>query len=38
MPRILSVVIRKVNDEVNIKISGIHIQEKVIKKSKLKGT
>ena len=32
MPRIFSVAITKVNNEVNMKISGIHIQKKVIKK------
>ena len=32
MPRILPVAITKVNNEVNMKVSGIHIQKKVIKK------
>ena len=32
MSRILSVIITKLNDEVNTKVSGIHTQEKEIKK------
>ena len=37
MSRILSVIIIKLNDEVNTKVAGIYTQEKEIKKSKLKG-